>query len=114
MASVSPLAAATALTNAHPIIVSLPAVEEEMTVLNGEGSYTIFVPEGATRLVVEFVTSPSAPVALAVEFGQDVGTDGLGNFLSDFRQKPNPRGVARIDINTAQDGYLLDSGDHKM
>ena len=77
-------------------------IEEEMTLLAGEDSFTIFVPDGATKLVVEFVTDPEALVELAVEFGQDVGTDGDGNFLADFREKPNPRGVARIEIDKVQ------------
>ena len=108
LASVAPLAAATALTNGHPIVLSLPEIEEERTLLAGDDSFTIFVPEGATRLVVEFVTSPEALVELAVEFGQDVGTDGGGNFLADFREKPNPRGVARIEIDKVQFPRLKD------
>ena len=67
IASVSPLAAATALTNGHAILLSFPTIEEERTLLNGDDSFTIFVPEGATKLVVEFVTSPEAAVELMVE-----------------------------------------------
>ena len=81
LVSAAPLAAATALTNGHPIFVSIPEIEEEVTLLAGDDSFTIFVPEGATRLVVEFVTSPTALIELAVEFGQDVGSDGIGNLL---------------------------------
>ena len=39
--------------------------------------------------------------------GQDVGTDGEGNFLADFREKPNPRGVARIEIDKVQFPRLI-------
>ena len=108
LVSAAPLAAATALTNGHPIFVSIPEIEEEVTLLAGDDSFTIFVPEGATRLVVEFVTSPTALIELAVEFGQDVGSDGIGNLLADFREKPNPRGVARIEIDTVQFPRLKD------
>ena len=96
------------MTNGHPIVLSLPEIEKERTLLAGDDSFTIFVPEGATRLVVEFVTSPEALVELAVEFGQDVGTDGVGNFLADFRERPNPRGVARIEIDPVQFPRLKD------
>ena len=88
--------------------MSIPEIEEEVTLLAGDDSFTIFVPEGATRLVVEFVTSPTALIELAVEFGQDVGSDGIGNLLADFREKPNPRGVARIEIDTVQFPRLKD------
>ena len=108
LASVAPLAAATALTNGHPIFVNFPEIEEERTLLAGDDSFTIFVPEGATRLIVDFVTDPEALLELAVEFGQDVGTDGEGNFLADFRAKPNPRGVARVEIDLVQFPRLKD------
>ena len=92
--------------------MSIPEIEEEVTLLAGDDSFTIFVPEGATRLVVEpplpLVTSPTALIELAVEFGQDVGSDGIGNLLADFREKPNPRGVARIEIDTVQFPRLKD------
>ena len=96
---VAPLGASTMLTNGHPIFVKIPTIEEEQTLIAGEKGFNIMVPPGASSLVVEFVTSSTEDFELAVEFGQDVGSDNIGNDLADFRTRTNPLGVARIQID---------------
>ena len=99
LVAVAPLGASTMLTNGHPIFVKIPAVEEERTLIAGEKGFNILVPPGASSLVVEFVTSTTEDFELAVEFGQDIGTENKGNDLADFRTRTNPMGVARIQID---------------
>ena len=94
-----PLGASTMLTNGHPIFVNIPTIEEERTLIAGEDGFNVLVPPGASSLVVEFVTSTTEDFELAVEFGQDVGTEDKGNNLVDFRTRANPLGVARIQID---------------
>ena len=95
----APLGASTMLTNGHPILVRIPVIPEERTLVAGADGFNIMVPPGASSLVVEFVTSSTEDFELAVEFGQDVGTENIGNDLADFRTRTNPLGVARIQID---------------
>ena len=74
-------------------------IPEERTLVAGENGFNIMVPPGASSLVVEFVSSTTEDFELAVEFGQDVGTENLGNDLADFRTRANPLGVARIQVD---------------
>ena len=87
------------LSNGHPIFVKIPAIDEEQTLIAGVDGFNIMVPPGASSLVVEFVTSSTEDFEFAVEFGQDVGTEDIGNGLADFRTRANPLGVARIQID---------------
>ena len=87
------------LSNGHPIFVKIPAIDEERTLIAGVDGFNIMVPPGASSLVVEFVTSSTEDFEFAVEFGQDVGTEDIGNNLADFRTRANPLGVARIQID---------------
>ena len=87
------------LTNGHPILVRIPVIEEERTLVAGTDGFNIMVPPGASSLVVEFVSSTTEDFELAVEFGQDVGTEDLGDKLADFRTRANPLGVARIQVD---------------
>ena len=100
LVAVAPLGASTMLTNGHPIFVKIPAIPEERTLIADADGFNVLVPPGAASLVVEFVTSTTEDFELAVEFGQDVGTEGIGNFLADFRTRANPLGVARIQIDS--------------
>ena len=90
----------TLLTNGHPIHVRVESHPVEFnTVIAGGKGYTIFVPPGARRLVIEFVTTPSGEITLAAQTGRDVGTEGAGTGLADFRDVPNPLGVAQLVID---------------
>ena len=90
----------TLLTNGHPIHVRIDSdpVQPE-TLIAGLKGYTVFVPPGARQLVIEFATTPSGAVELVAQTGRDVGTEDLGNRLADFRDFPNPLGVAQIVID---------------
>ena len=95
----APLGASTMLTNGHPILVRIPVIEDERTLVAAADGFNIMVPPGASSLVVEFVSSTTEDFELAVEFGQDVGTEDLGDKLADFRTRANPLGVARIQVD---------------
>ena len=90
----------TLLTNGHPIHVRFESdpVEFDTLIASFKG-YTVFVPPGARQLVIELATTPSGAVELVAQTGRDVGTEGLANGLADFREFPNPLGVARIVID---------------
>ena len=90
----------TLLTNGHPIHVRVDSDPVEFrTLIAGRKGYTVFVPPGARQLVIELATTPSGAIELVAQTGRDVGTEGLGNRLADFREFPNPLGVARIVID---------------
>ena len=92
----------TLLTNGHPIHVRVDSDPLKFkTLIAGLKGYTVFVPPGARQLVIEFVTTPSGMVELVAQTGRDVGTEGVGNRLADFREFPNPLGVAQIVIDEA-------------
>ena len=90
----------TLLTNGHPIHVRVDSDPVEFrTLIAGGKGYTVFVPPGARQLVIELATTPSGAIKLVTQTGRDVGTEGLGDKLADFREFPNPLGVARIVID---------------
>ena len=90
----------TLLTNGHPIHVRVDSDPVEFqTLIAGLKGYTVFVPPGARQLVIEFATTPSGGIEVAAQTGRDVGTEGLDHRLADFRDSPNPLGVARIVID---------------
>ena len=90
----------TLLTNGPPIHVRVDSDPVEFkTLIAGLKGYTVFVPPGARQLVIELATTPSGAIKLVTQTGRDVGTEGLGNNLADFREFPNPLGVARIVID---------------
>jgi uncharacterized protein (TIGR03437 family) len=90
----------TLLTNGHPIHVRVDSDPVEFqTLIAGLKGYTVFVPPGARQLVIEFATTPSAAMELIAQTGRDVGTEGLGTFLADFRDSPSPVGIAQLVID---------------
>ena len=90
----------TLLTNGHPIHVRVDSDPVEFaTVIAGGKGFNIFVPPGARQLVIEFVTTPSGAMELIAQTGRDVGTEGLGTLLADFRDSPSPVGIAQLVID---------------
>src|SRR5690606_1887387 len=67
-----PAAAQTLLTNGSRVRV-VEQAGENLTSVNGADGYTVFVPPGATSLVLEFQTTPGTPVELMTRNGLDVG-----------------------------------------
>ncbi len=71
-----------ALTSGQPRNFTIPSVNNP-TIFRGDFSFTIDVPEGATRLDVTLRSNSTANVDLHVRRGQDVVLEG-GRILSDF------------------------------
>ncbi len=103
--------ASTLLTNGSEVHIRYLGVPR-LTVLNGDQGYTILIPPGAQRLVVEFQTSRYANIELLAQVGLDVGfsyKDGKPNGGADvaaFKAKPNNLGVARIEISNGHPQQL--------
>jgi len=72
----------------------------EPTLFNGENSFTIQVPEGATRLDVTLRSTSSADIDIYVRRGQDVGLED-GRVAADFRSENNASNE-QISITGAQ------------
>ena len=98
-----PAAAQTLLSNDSRVRV---AVQEgpNLTAVNGVDGYTVFVPPGATSLVVELQTTPGTPVELMVRNGVDVGLDPasgkptISPDRADHWAMPNHLGLARVTV----------------
>ncbi|MBL8176072.1 MAG: PPC domain-containing protein [Bryobacterales bacterium] len=87
------------LTSGQARAVRLGPVAEP-TLFNGQNSFTITVPEGATRLTVALRSSSAADVDLYVRRGQDVGLEN-GRVAADFRSENNDSNEL-INITGAQ------------
>jgi len=91
--------APTVLTSGVSRAFSLPAAEEG-TLFNGGRSFTITVPQGATRLDIVLVTStPRVDIDLFARFGQDVTVQN-GRVSADFGSD-GLSGNERITITSA-------------
>ncbi len=93
---------ATGMTNGTPVTFTLPSVSAN-TLFRGDYSYTIVVPPGASRLIVQLaISTPNADVDLYVRFGQDVALSGT-SVVADYRSE-HTTGDETITINTPQAG----------
>ncbi len=99
------LGATNLLTNGSTFYFERPEAPFR-TIYHQENGFTVLIPPGAESLVVEWKgAQPNLEVEMMVRGGLDVGFDPLrpdrltrGSRRTDFFEKPNPKGVARVEI----------------
>ena len=96
------LSGTTVLTNGSPFYFERDPAPKGRSV-NQENGFTIVVPPGAERLVVEWRTAPNTQLELMVRGGLDVGFHAQfperqtrGHFRTDYSSRPEPNGLARV------------------